>query len=293
MKRPLPFISVMAIMISVMSVGCSDGQLRSDTGGTPPPEGSAAAATVVSRGDLVQALWAAADAAPAEAPAEGEAAATDPDADCLAQSSFAVEGATGFLIQKNAAPTETNTTPAVIVSSLNITIADDGNRGASCGTGEKAYIVTASKELPIDIELADGAAEQGAPEAIAKEDPTPYPDACNIRAHFEQHGGGSCDPVDEGESPEQAPGEEPTVSENGNPGGADEEQPDVSLNREEGAPAPQPGDEETPAAEEEPAGDEEEPAAADACPVPAVKTLKLVVDSYDCTTTTFFEEPGA
>lgn len=277
MKRTLLSIGITTI-ISFIAAGCSDGQLWSGSASDiPPPEGSAAAATVVSRGDLVEALWATEETSATEAPAEGEAeeatATANVDADCLAQSSFVVRGTTAFMIQRNAAPTEMNSASVVIVSSINITIPEDGDRAASCGSGEKAYIVTASEDLPIDIVLAEGASVQESPEGVAQDDPTPYPDKCDIAAHFEQHGAEGCDPVEENESPEQTPEEEPTVSENGNPGDGDQEQPDVSLNREEGAPPPESAEE------------------AGACDAPAVKTLKLVVESTDCVVNTFVQQP--
>lgn len=280
--RRIPLIIGVMVLVAAIASGCSEGKSGS-TGAAAAPEGNAAAATVIPRGDLIAALWSEAEEAPAEAPeeapeeapAEGDAAEGS-DAGCLAASSFAVEGTTGFLIQKNPAPTETNTTPVVIVGPINLTVTEGSNRSALCGAGEKAYIVTASAELPIDIELSAEAAAKGSLESIAKDEPTPYPDTCNIQAHFERHGGEPCEETaDEGASPDEAHADGPSVA----------------LNREEGAPPPQPGAEEEPAADSPPA--EDESPAAEGCTGPAAQTFKLVVESVGCVTNTFVEQPGA
>lgn len=276
--RRIHFIIGVMVLVAAIASGCSEGKSGS-TDAAAAPEGNAAATVVIPRGDLIAALWSEADEAPAEAPeeapAEGEAA-DGSDAGCLAASSFAVEGTTGFLIQKNPAPTETNTTPVVIVSPINLTVTEGSNRSALCGAGEKAYIVTASAELPIDIELSAEAAAKGSLESIVKDEPTPYPDTCNIQAHFERHGGEPCEETaDEGASPDEAHADGPSVA----------------LNREEDAPPPQPVAEEEPAAESPPA--EEEPPAADGCTGPAAQSFKLVVESLSCVTNTFVEQPGA
>lgn len=285
MRRIHLIIGVMVLVAAIAS-GCSEGKSGS-TDAAAAPEGNAAATVVIPRGDLIAALWSEADEAPAEAsdeapaeapeeaPAEGETA-DGSDAGCLAASSFVVEGTTGFLIQKNPAPTETNTTPVVIVGPINLVVADGSNRSALCGAGEKAYIVTASAELPIDIELSAEAAAKGSLESIAKDEPTPYPDTCNIQAHFERHGGEPCEEAaDEGASPDEAHADGPSVA----------------LNREEDAPPPQPVAEEEPAADQPPA--EDESPAAEGCGGPAAQTFKLVVESVNCVTNTFVGQPGA
>ena len=143
------------------------------------------AGTLVSRADLLGALWG--DAA------DGAEKSAATDADCLAASTFIVRNALGFEIRLNAEPSASNATAAVVVSPVNIEISDDESvvRGESCAAGDLAYVVTASEEQPIDVTASDEAAV-AYPLDSAAAAAAPYAEGCDVIAHFEAHGDPSC-----------------------------------------------------------------------------------------------------
>lgn len=172
---------VVATVVAAMAAGCSGS--KSSASGEVSTDMTAG--TLISRADLMGALW-------GEAADDAEKAATT-DADCLAASTFIVRNAIGFEIRLNAEPSDTNATPAVIVSPINIEISDDAGvqRGETCAAGTLAYVVTASEEQPIDVTATDAAAATNPVDAVAAE-AAPYAEGCDVIAHFEASGDPSC-----------------------------------------------------------------------------------------------------
>lgn len=242
---------IIPLALAAAAAGCSGKQGSSGGAGTS----ASVSAIVVAQGDLMDALW-------------GTAKEPDPNAACLAASSFPVDSAGSFMIQKREGlPTEYNMAPVVIVSPINIIMPDpatDG-RGEGCGDSEIRYIVTASGEYPIDIEAADEIASMQPLESMAGDLPTPYPANCTIKAHFEKQAAGAC--VSSPEQPE--PDEE-------NQGGSGE--PSAP---EGGAAMSAEGE---PQGDDEVGGKENQQGETGNC---SVGSLKLVVDEYNCVVNNF------
>ena len=179
MKGKTLSILMTAILIFSVLSGCSDRKTTSEVDASIDTSG-----TVVVRAALIDALWEIGDEVPA-------------DAQCIAESSFTIDSDLGFMIMKNNEPTEHNSAPVIIVSSVNIHMSDpvtDG-RGPSCGDGELRYIITASEEAPIDVEVVDEIVTRHNIEVIAKDEPTPYPSDCRLTAHFEKHDGSASEDI--------------------------------------------------------------------------------------------------
>ena len=107
---------------------------------------------------------------------------------CVAGSQFTFKDVVNaFTIAKNSAASSLNTTPAVVTSSLNIYMRENDAelRAESCPAGELYYIVFASVETPIDIEVIG----EGCPDLaeIATAEGVAFPSSGNVVAHFEAH----------------------------------------------------------------------------------------------------------
>ena len=168
-------LSILMASILVFSVltGCSDSRSKGEVDASIDTSGK-----VVVRAALVDALWEIGEEVP-------------DDAKCVAESVFTIDSNLGFMIMKNNEPTDYNQAPVIAVSSINVVLSDpttDG-RGPSCGDGELRYIVTASQEAPIDMDVVEEIVTRHNIETIAKDEPTPYPSGCKITAHFEKHDG--------------------------------------------------------------------------------------------------------
>lgn len=131
-------------------------------------------AKLVTRAKLIDALWEAVED-------------VDPDAACLAESSFTIDRTNGITIMLNPKTSDYNVSDVVVTSSINISMPDpntDG-RGLNCGDGQIRYIVTASEEAPIDIEAADKTRGRYRLEGAAESEPKAYPLTCSMTVHFE------------------------------------------------------------------------------------------------------------
>jgi hypothetical protein len=242
--RVLSALTAMIFIVALLT-GCEDRRRTNEVSTSVDTTGK-----MVVRAALVDALW-------QEVLGElGEEIEVPPDAQCVAESSFYIDTNVGFMIMKNKEPTEYNSAPVIIVSSINILIPDSDTdmRGANCEEEESRYIVTASEEAPIDMMVALELAGRHNIEILAKDEPTPYPPHCLVTAHFERHGGSE---VKCGEAYEIEP-EEPYEVE----------------------PADQPEDE---SADQEKETDGDEDIFDDiSCDDPRPFTLKFVVDDYNC-----------
>lgn len=240
-------LTIIAILTTLILAGCNDGKINSAED-SPLPATNAVQSRIVTKASLISALW-----------AEGED--EDPEAKCLVGSTFSFDETTGFMIKRRMGqPTETNVTPVVIVSPINVVIPDqsEDRRGEGCEAGELKFIVTASEDVPLDIEISKEAPVRHSLEAKARIKPTPYPDRCRITVHFEKHGIDVC----KMEAVAETPPTEPPPAEDG---AATTPPPDDGAN-------PEPDGAGASSAPEE-----------NVCEKPPSHTLKLVVDAYECT----------
>ncbi len=268
--------------VATMLVGCSD-----NTGNGDLTTDASESGTIVVKAALVDALWEDVLAQLGETFDEGEG--PDATARCVAESSFEIADG-GFMIAANPdeEPTDYNSTPAFIVTSLNLTLpeADADGRGASCGDGPLYFIVGASEESPIDIVVGEGAASDVHLDHLVASGATSFPGECRAVIHFERHGGADlkCGPM--------IPIEEPEVTEE-----PDEEaiavtrferpimQPTQLIVADESADGADADDE---AAEAEEPTDEAPAETGDilddiSCENdPKLMTLKVVIDDYSC-----------
>lgn len=229
------FRITIAIALTLIAAGTSaclnDGE--SQTNLTEPSV--SIPGTVVVKAALVDALWDLTDD-------------PDPNAVCVANSTFKFTAENPLTIQKNLELTEYNLSKVVVVESITIDMPEGSEgRAAECESGALKYIVSASKDSPVDIDTADELSGKQNLETVAKQTPTPYPGSCEITAHFERSG------------------EEVYVAEEDPP----VEDDDVEVVSET--------DDSDDVEENEVADDETPPEAA------TIYSLVLIVDTYDCT----------
>ena len=148
---------------------------------------------------------------------------------------------------------------------------DDETNDTSCN-GNQAYMLVASEEAPIDIEVSQEALSKHNIERMATVEATAYPVGCRVTFHFERHGG-----ADAKCSPGFIPGDrvDPVVVEPISTDPENTETTELATNDE-------PTDEDV---EKVPNNAEELDQALEdiSCTHdPKLFTLKIVVDSYDC-----------
>ncbi len=171
-------------MAFILLAGCSDYHGNEELNMNIGPGG-----TPLVKEALVDALW------ENVLLLQGEDVEIDPDAACAAQSSFIIDEDNIFMIMKNPStePTDYNSTPVIAVSNISLLRNSDGmdedDETGSTSCNAQAYMLVASEEAPIDIEVGDSAISKHNIERMAEVEPTPYPVGCRLVVHFERHGG--------------------------------------------------------------------------------------------------------
>ena len=200
MKKRLVAVAISFLLAAVAS-GCSG----SSSSSAESPNANTGSSALVNRAELVEALWA--------EESDDASKSFTAEAGCLASSSFLVKRNFGFSIRMSAEGDGSNFTPSVIVSAINISLSDGEGvvRGAGCPAGDQGYIVTATEELPVDIEASEDAASVKPVDAAAGQ-ATPYAEGCDVFAHFEKQSGEDCadmkeEEVDEADEGDEAAGE--------------------------------------------------------------------------------------
>ncbi|HPM40991.1 MAG TPA: hypothetical protein PLY45_00970 [bacterium] len=203
MKKRLVAAAI-SFMLAAVASGCSG----SSTNSAESPNANTGSNALVNRAELIEALWA--DGS------DDAAKSFTAEAGCLASSSFLVKRNFGFSIRMSAEGDGSNLTPSVVVTSINISLSDGEGvvRGAGCPAGDQGYIVTATEELPVDIEASEDAASVKPVDAAA-EQAAPYAEGCDVFAHFEKQGGQDCEDMKEDVVGEGGEGEEAAVEEEG------------------------------------------------------------------------------
>lgn len=157
---------LLIIAISAFFSACDDGK----TGSAVTTELNVSnLPTVVNRAILIDALW-------------GEGEEIPQNEACVAgsQITFTALG-TPFTLAKNTMENDLFAAPYIVISSLNIQIPESGDqRGASCAEGELNYLLSASADTPVDIEVT----AENCP-ALEENTDKMYPPAGSITAHFE------------------------------------------------------------------------------------------------------------
>jgi hypothetical protein len=175
--KKLISIAIVSVALVVFAAGCSDG------GGSEEfmpdiVEGGAS----VTKADLINAVW-----------NEGE---VSPDVQCLVSSSFKIDTSNTFTIVKNTNPTDLNSADVIIVSPMSVTFDDPASdgRGPSCAPEAMLdFSVQSGESEPIDIETATALRARHSLLHMVSGAHTEYP-GCTIRAHFDKAGKAICDP---------------------------------------------------------------------------------------------------
>lgn len=165
MKKSLSYIAMIAL--SLIFCACDDN--RSVYPATNPGIALPESSEVVTREQLIKAL---------DANEEAEDKAL-----CVAESALIFGGMTSLTIEKvlNVGQGKTR---FQIIAPINIVIPADG-RAETCGDGSIGFIVTATAEMPIKIEIDTLLSSRHSLTPFAREGSGIYPDKCEIRAHFE------------------------------------------------------------------------------------------------------------
>lgn len=164
-------IALMAALVLAAAItGCNDK-------GTSTDEGSNLdiVPILIDRQILTDAVW-------------GEGTDIPESVACIASSQFTFAEVVNPLTVATA-PEDSSVSelPTVVTASLNIYLkaADSEMRGESCPAGELYFIVTASPETPIDVEVAGDTCPDL--EEIATAEGVAFPEGGSAIAHFEPH----------------------------------------------------------------------------------------------------------
>lgn len=142
---------------------------------------------VVSKAALIDALWGLTDD-------------PDPNAVCVANSTFTFTTDNPLMVQKNLDPTVYNLSNVVIVSSIALDMPEGAEgRAAECEAGHLKYIVSSSAESPTDIEMSEDLVARQNLDTLAKTTPSAYPNGCNITAYFTGTGNQTVEPAEDDE----------------------------------------------------------------------------------------------
>lgn len=169
MKRSMGLTCIIAMM--TLLIACSDaakksGEVDTDIENIP---------ILIDRAILTDALWGIGEEIP-------------PDVTCIAGSQFIFDSVLNpFIITTNDHSDEHFVAPVVATSSLNIVMKakDVGMRSDTCAAGDLYYIVSATPQIPIDIEVAGESCPNL--EELATAEGTAFPQNGTLTAHFESH----------------------------------------------------------------------------------------------------------
>lgn len=168
MKRCIAFMA--ALVLAAAITGCNGNSKSSDEGSNLD-----VVPLLIDRQMLTDAVW-------------GEGTDIPEDVACIASSQFTfAEVVNPLTIAKAPADSSVSELPTVVTSSLNIymTGEDSDLRGESCPIGKLYFIVTASPETPIDVEVAGDTCPDL--EEIATAEGVAFPQGGTAIAHFETH----------------------------------------------------------------------------------------------------------
>jgi hypothetical protein len=266
MKKLLS-IAILSTLLAFFVAGCSEGNVTEEF--MPDiVEGGAS----ITKAELIDAIW-------------NEDGELSPDVLCLVTSTFTIKSNNTFTIARNGNPTDLNSAQVVIVSPLNIEFEDPASdgRGPSCAPEAMLqYDVSASEQEPLDIETATALRARHSLIHMVSGAHTEYP-GCTIRAHFDKAGKAIC-------NPDLIPDEEEDVV-------AEDEDADDQADDDSA--------EDDSAEEDDSADDDDDDGITIVTPIPGVwgrltlkaqnvnadgvpcgleeiKSVRLVVDDYDC-----------
>ncbi len=158
--------AMMAMLVACSDAGKNGGEVNTDIENIP---------ILIDRAILTDAVWGIGEEIPQ-------------DVTCVAGSQFAFDSMLNpFLITINDFSNEHFVAPVVATSSLNIIMEakDVGMRGDTCAVGDLYYIVSATQQMPIDIEVADESCPNL--EDVATAEGEAFPETGSVAAHFESH----------------------------------------------------------------------------------------------------------
>jgi len=256
--RKIHFV-LLVVLISAYNFGCSDGNI-SNSSNDKSPDLTPQTSIAVTKAALIGAIW-------------NLSSNPDPDALCLINSTLTFDKTNSFMIMKNPYHDDYNSTPAAIVTSLNIKLATSNGAkdNDQCNTGSLQYIVSASKTSPIDIDSAENIASKQNLGAKAGSTPTDYPSTCKITAHFEREGSAS---VTENGKPAVGPAnsDNSTVEQNSDSKTENDVEAESDSKKEE-----------TENADDTTSNDNDnDNTTNETTNQDAAYSIKLIVDSYDC-----------
>jgi hypothetical protein len=184
-KKP-GFAIGLTLLACILFAGCTDYQGNSELNTNIGPAGQP-----VVKEALVDALWV------DVLDLYGEEIEIDPNAACVADSIFIADENNPFMIMKNPSsePTDYNSRPTIVVSNISMvrtmdgTDEDDETGSTACSGSNQAYMLVASEEAPIDIEVSKEALSKHNIDRMARVEATPYPVGCRVVFHVERHGG--------------------------------------------------------------------------------------------------------
>jgi hypothetical protein len=168
MKRCIAFMA--ALVLAAAITGCNDNGTKTDQGSNLD-----VVPLLIDRQILTDAVW-------------GEGTDIPEDVACIASSQFTfAEVVNPLTIAKAPADSSVSELPTVVISSLNIYLeaGDNELRGETCPAGKLYFIVTASPETPIDVEVAGDTCPNL--EEIATDEGVAFPQGGSAVAHFEAH----------------------------------------------------------------------------------------------------------
>jgi len=168
MKR---YIALMAALVLAAAITGCDGSSKS----TDQESNLDIVPLLIDRQILTDAVW-------------GEGTDIPENIACIASSQFTFTDVVNpITVATSPEDSAVSELPTVVAASLNIYMtADDADlRAESCPAGELYFIVTASAETPIDIEVAGDTCPSL--EEIATAEGVAFPESGKVIAHFEAH----------------------------------------------------------------------------------------------------------
>lgn len=268
--KKLISIAILSTLLVVFASGCSEGN-RNEEFMPDIVEGGAS----ITKAELIDAIW-------------NEDGEVPLDLLCLVTSTFTIKSDNTFTIAKNGNPGGLNPAEVVIVSPINVEFDDPANdgRGPTCAPEAMLqYDINASEQEPIGIESATALRARHSLIHMVSGAHVNYP-GCTIRAHFDKAGKAICDPdlipdeeedvVDDEESAEDEDADDDES--------ADDEAEDDSADDDESADdddimivTPIPGVFGSLSIKAQNVNEDGVP-----CGLEEIKTVRLVVDDYDC-----------